>query len=115
MSTGKGPAPEFIMNVAMSIVLTLITCGIYGIVWQYKQIQALNAFKGDNEYSFGAWFFLTIITCGIFGIYYEYKMANGINEIKSVRGRSCRHQSAIDLHAPFHLWPCHCVACDSAG
>lgn len=86
MSVGKGPGPEHQINIAMAIILTIVTCGIYGIFWQYKQIEALNAFKGDEEYSFAAWFFLTIITCGIFGIYYEYKMANGINEIKHARG-----------------------------
>ena len=81
------PPPDAVINIAVGIILTLITCGLYGLYWQYRQIDALNQFLGRNEYSFGMWLLLSIITCGIFAIYYEYKMADGINEIKTMYGR----------------------------
>lgn len=79
--------PGTVVNIAVGILLTLVTCGIYGLIWQYKQIRALNAFLGRAEFNFAMWLLLSIVTCGIFGMYYEYKMANGINEVKQAHGR----------------------------
>ncbi len=79
------PYPEFQArrSLVAGILLSLVTFGIYGLYWQYKQMVTLNAWLGRNEYSFWLWLFLSIITCGIFGIYYEYKMAVGINEVQA--------------------------------
>lgn len=81
------PLRDPVVNIATAILLTIITCGIYGLFWQYRQMSALNGFLGRKEYDFWMWFLLSIITCGIFAMYYEYKMANGLNEIKEARGR----------------------------
>ena len=82
------PYPEFEgrRSIVTGILITLITCGIYGLYWQFKQMATLNAWLGRNEYSFWLWFFLCILTCGIFGLYYEYKMACGINEVQTNKG-----------------------------
>ena len=77
---------EGVINIAVGILATIFTCGIYGLVWQYQQMKTLNHFLGREEYNFLMWFLLTIVTCGIFAMYYEYKMAEGINEIKMSRG-----------------------------
>ena len=77
------PESQAKRSIVAGILLTLVTFGIYGLYWQYKQMATLNAWLGRNEYSFWLWFFLSIITCGIFGIYYEYKMATGINEVQA--------------------------------
>lgn len=79
------PYPEFEakQSIVLGILLTLITCSIYGLYWQYKQMATLNAWLGKNEYSFWLWLLLSLITCGIYGIYYEYKMANGINSVQA--------------------------------
>ena len=77
------PAQDGVQGIGMAILLTLVTCGIYGLFWQYKQIKTLNAWLRKEEFSFPTWFFLTILTCGLFSVYYEYKMAGGINEIQA--------------------------------
>ena len=77
------PESEGRRNIVIGILVTLLTCGIYGLYWQYKQMATLNAWLKKDEYSFWLWFFLSIITCGIYGIYYEYKMANGINTVQA--------------------------------
>ena len=48
-------------NIAVAIILTIVTCGIYGIIW----IMQIN----DDVKE------LTIITCGIYGIYWAYQVA----------------------------------------
>ena len=82
------PYPEYEgrRNIVSGILLSIITCGIYSLYWQYKQMDTLNAWLGRDDYSFILWLLLSILTCGIFGLYYEYKMATGINEIQTNRG-----------------------------
>lgn len=82
------PYPEYEgrRSIVTGILLAIITCGIYSLYWQYKQMDTLNSWLGRNEYSFILWLLLSILTCGIFGLYYEYKMATGINEIQTNKG-----------------------------
>ncbi len=76
------PAQEGVIPIGVAIILTIVTCGLYGLWWQYKQIEILNAWLGREEYNFWTYLLLSIITCGLFAVYYEYKMAQGINEIQ---------------------------------
>jgi len=76
------PQHEGIRSIPVDLILTIITCGIYGLYWQYKQMEALNGWLRRQDFSFLLWLLLSIITCGIFAMYYEYKMAKGINEIQ---------------------------------
>lgn len=71
-----------VRSIPLDLVLTIITCGLYGLYWQYKQMETLNSWLRRADFSFGLWLLLSIITCGIFAMYYEYKMAKGINEIQ---------------------------------
>lgn len=89
------PRSQAVMSVGLSILLTIITCGIYGLYWQYRQIGALNGWLGRKELSFGLWLLLSIITCGIFAVYYEYKMAQAIVEVQETH--NLRVQSDLTL------------------
>ena len=66
------PRQEAVVGIGIGIILSIVTCGIYGLFWQYKQIEVLNAWLGRKEYDFWTWLLLSIITCGIFSLYYEY-------------------------------------------
>lgn len=82
------PDPEsrsFTSNIAMDIVLSLITCGIYWFFWQARQMRAINHLLGQQRYNFWMWFLLTIVTCGLYNIYYEYYMAQGLVEAQDKR------------------------------
>ncbi len=62
-------------GIAVSIILTIVTCGIYGIYWFICITNEAEAESGDTSLSSGGIaFLLTIITCGIYGIYWAYKM-----------------------------------------
>jgi hypothetical protein len=76
------PRHEGIRSIPTDIILTIITCGLYGLYWQYKQMETLNAWLRREDFNFVLWLLLSIVTCGIYAIYYEYKMAKGINEIQ---------------------------------
>lgn len=61
-------------GVALGIVLSLVTCGLYNVYWNYRQFQSMNRLLDRQEFDFVLWLVLSLVTCGIFHIYYEYKM-----------------------------------------
>lgn len=82
---------EFVMierrNIAVCIVLTLVTCGIYGIYWIVCLTNDVNTVSGDvNGTSGGMVVLLTIVTCGICGIYWAYKQGEKLDFTKNNRG-----------------------------
>ena len=82
---------EFVMierrNIAVCIVLTLVTCGIYGIYWIVCLTNDVNTVSGDvNGTSGGMVVLLTIVTCGIYGIYWAYKQVEKLDFTKNNRG-----------------------------
>lgn len=74
-------------NIAVCIVLTLVTCGIYGIYWSVCLTNDVNTVSGDvNGTSGGMVVLLTIVTCGIYGIYWAYKQGEKLDFTKNNRG-----------------------------
>ena len=53
-------------NIAVCILLTIFTCGIYGLFWIYSLTESVNlALNERNGTSGGMVVLLTIITCGV--------------------------------------------------
>ena len=66
---GQKPLPkEFEIKIAVGIILSIVTCGLYNIYWNYRQFLAMNLLLGREEYNFVHWILLSIATCGIFHI-----------------------------------------------
>lgn len=62
-------------GIAMAIILSIVTCGIYGIYWFVKLTDEMNRLSGrTNEASGVTAFLLTLVSCGIYGYYWAYKM-----------------------------------------
>ncbi|HLU47707.1 MAG TPA: DUF4234 domain-containing protein [Planctomycetota bacterium] len=80
------PRSRGVVSIGIGILLTLLTCGIYGLFWEYRQMATLNAWLGRREFSFWLWIILSILTCGIFAFYYEYKMGRSIAEVQARYG-----------------------------
>ena len=69
---------QYKLDVTLGIVLSVVTCGLYGIYWNYMQFKAMNELLGREEYKFWMWLILSLVTCGLFHIYYEYKMGSDL-------------------------------------
>jgi len=70
-------------NIALCIVFSLITCGIYAIYWMIVLNDDINSLSGHIEDPSGGMVFLfTLLTCGIYGIFWAYKMGNKVDEIR---------------------------------
>ncbi|MEE2903435.1 MAG: DUF4234 domain-containing protein [Myxococcota bacterium] len=66
----------------MDILLTIITCGIFSIYLQHRQIAALNDMTQPHRYSFSMWLLLTIVTGGLYHFYHKYRMSEDIFRMK---------------------------------
>lgn len=73
-------------SIATNVILSLVTCGIYGIYWFITLTDDTKMVSGDMEFSGGKYFLLNLITCGIFGIYWAYKLGKNINNAKMSLG-----------------------------
>lgn len=72
-------------SIATSLILSILTCGIYGIYWFITLTDDVVQLSGGKEYnqSGGTAFLLTLITCGIYGIFWVYKIGKSIAVIKN--------------------------------
>lgn len=84
-------------NVALAIVLSLVTCGIYSIYWFIKLTDDSNRICEDDFTSGGIAFLLTIITCGIYGLYWYYKMGDRLRIAGAKYGKIIDNNSFLYL------------------
>lgn len=72
-------------SIALAIILSLVTCGIYGIYWFIVLTNEANILSGEaSDTSGGMAFLLTLITCGIYGWFWAAKMGDKVDKIKGV-------------------------------
>ena len=66
-------------NIATSIILSIVTCGIYGIVWFIQLTDEIRDASDDETIpSGGVAFLLSLVTCNIYGFYWAYRMGKGL-------------------------------------
>lgn len=85
-------------NVAVAIILTIVTCGIYGIYWFIVLTDDARLASGDSQApSGGIAFLLTLVTCGIYGIYWAYKMGKTLAMAKQKANLPVEDNSVLYL------------------
>lgn len=67
-------------DIVVAIILSLVTCGIYGIYWFIVLSEDVNTLTDDHTTSGGVAFLLSLVTCGIYGIYWVYKLGRRLYE-----------------------------------
>lgn len=84
-------------NIVLQIVLSIVTCGIYGIYW-FITLTDDTARKADDASLSGVKaFLLSIVTCGIYGIYWYCKMG------KTLKVAGDKNGVAVDDNAVLYL------------
>lgn len=73
-------------NIAVCIILSLITCGIYSIYWMVVLTDELNELSGEDGTSGILALVLTMVTCGLYGFYWAYKIGEKVETCKENRG-----------------------------
>lgn len=85
-------------SIVVCILLSIVTCGIYGIYWMIKLNDELNAAtEKPNATSGGMVFLFTLITCGIYGYFWYYKMGENVDAIKTSKGLASSNTGIIYL------------------
>jgi hypothetical protein len=69
-----------IRNIFFDILFSLLTCGLYNIYIQFKQIEAINDMLKEERYSFLKWAVFSFLTLGLYHLYHEYVMSNDIDQ-----------------------------------
>ncbi|MBF0313383.1 MAG: DUF4234 domain-containing protein [Oligoflexia bacterium] len=105
-STSNHAANQHEASIAFNIILSLLTCGLYNIIWNYREMIAVNDLLGREEFTFLSWALLTLVTCGLYHIYFEYRMARVIIELQERHGVAPEYLlPAISLTLTFfQLW-----------
>jgi len=78
---------EHSLNIVLYLLLSLLTCFLFDIYWNYRQMEACNDLLERDEFSFWLWLLLVIITFGLYHFYYQYQMGRAIVEIQQRMGR----------------------------
>lgn len=83
-------------NIVTCIILSIITCGIYGIYWFICIVNDLNvAADTPTDTSGGIVFLLGIITCSIYTLYWMYKAGQKVQIAQQKRGLPSDSNSGI--------------------
>ena len=82
-------------EIAVCIIFTIITCGIYAIYWMVKMnddtnllLQDYGVVNGEELKSGGTVFLLSLVTCGIYGIYWVYKQGERLDRVRGAKGQT---------------------------
>ncbi len=94
---GGAGAPFQKREIVMAIILSVITCGIYGIYWFVKLTDESNMIAETPTASGVMALVLTIVTCGIYGIYWAYKKGETIDKFNASRGMAATNNAIIYL------------------
>jgi len=82
-------------SIVTSIILSLVTCGLYGIYWLITLQDDSNLVSDDNSTSGVTVFLLTLVTCGIYGFFWEYKMGQRLFQAGQKYGKQISDNSIV--------------------
>lgn len=95
---GRGdPSAMTERNPALVVVLGMLTCGIYTLVWYYQTTEELRIATGDESIKPGLDILLTFVTCGIWWVYTDYRNAKKAYELSQRLGLGRSDQAVIVL------------------
>ncbi len=84
-------------NIATNVILSIVTCGIYGIFWFIQLTDDTARVSEDKSMSGGMAFLLGLVTCGIYYIYWAYKMGKNIYQAKLDKNLNVQDNSILYL------------------
>lgn len=89
-------------NIATCIILSIVTCGIYGLYWMYCLAEDVKVASGDQKLpSGGMLILLSIVTCSIYTMYWMYLCGQRIDDMRVQRGLSAGNNGIIYLILTF--------------
>lgn len=84
-------------NLVLCIVLSLITFGIYSLIWICTVNDDTNEVTGTNDLGGVMVIILTIVTFGIYGFYWYYKLGEKLDFCRERNGENSGNFALIFL------------------
>lgn len=85
-------------NIALCIILSLITCGIYMWYWIVVLTDDTNQIANEPGDTSGIMVIvLSIVTCGIYGLFWAYKRGEKIDKAHQSRGEAASNGGVLYL------------------
>ncbi len=85
-------------NIAVSVILSIVTCGIYALYWFVQITNDVNTLATpEKKTSGGTALLLHIVTCGIYGIYWAYRMGELLDSAQTARGGAAQNRAVLYL------------------
>ena len=85
-------------DIATSVILSFVTCGIYGLFWFVNIVDDTNKVsERPTDPSGGLVVLYTLLTCGIYGIYWNYKNGQKLYEAGKKYNKDIQDNSVLYL------------------
>lgn len=85
-------------NIALCIVLSIVTCGIYSWFWLFSLAEDVNAVTRRPEGTSGGLVVVfSLLTCGIYTWYWLYKSGDQLDALRAEQGRAEGHLGILFL------------------
>ena len=85
-------------NIAVCIILSIVTCGLYGLYWMACLANDVNTVSGrQGDLSGGMVVVLSIVTCNIFHLYWAYTAGEKIDTARQAHGMPSQSSGLIYL------------------
>ena len=85
-------------SIGLAILLTIITCGIYSIVWFIKLTDDARDYSEDQTMTTGGMAFLFgLITCGIYSFFWAYKMGEQLKKAGAINKADVNDNAVLYL------------------
>ncbi len=89
-------------NIAMAVILTFVTCGIYGLYWFVKMTDEVKEASNNTQMQSGVLaLVLTLVTCGLYGLYWAYQMGKLLETAQKNHGLTAKDNSVLYLILEF--------------
>lgn len=74
-------------NIVLYVVLSVVTCGLWAIVWVFQLGGDIQRLRGDGKPNVLVDVLLTIVTCGLWGFFAAYQWTVLIQQPMRERGQ----------------------------
>lgn len=78
-------------------VLTLVTCGVYALYWQYVTTEELKQASGREDLNPMTDLILSVLCCGLWSIYVQYRNAQVVHAMFAERNAPHEDKSTVVL------------------
>ena len=71
-----------VKNPVTVLILTIVTCGIYGIIWMIGAVGEVNNALGEERFNLLKEILLSVVTCGVWGYWFMWRFSEAVVEVQ---------------------------------